>query len=358
MFQTHCYDSWLSPAAHQSSFSKWSQLGGTLPAPLFLFLAGISVAFTTDRMLQKGMAPGAIARKTMTRGGEVFLYGLLFRLQEFLLGYPWAPRTDLLRVDILNIIGLSIVVLGAVNWIGTRLAGGAGASRDAKTRFVLSLLVTAAIALATPWLWTTARPRWLPWYLESYINGVHIYDKPQPGLFPLFPWGAFAVAGLAVGILIFSDAARRREAAATFALAGAGGVLVALALWLDARRFQLTPVYDFWHTSPNFFVARVGILLMILCMAYVWCRWGAGQWGFSPLIEMGQCSLLVYWVHIEFVYGRFSILPKHDSSIPEATAGLAIIFAAMTLLAVLRNRTKGRGPELWARLKRPARAAS
>ncbi len=281
------------------------------------------------------------------------LFGLLFRLQEFILGYPWAPRSDLLRVDILNIIGLSIILLGAVNWIGSRLAGGADASRDRESRFVLSVLVSAAIALATPWLWTTARPRWLPWYLESYINGVHIYDKPQPGLFPLFPWGAFAFAGLAVGILIFSDAARRHEAATVFALAGSGVVLAALALWLDARKFQLTPVYDFWHTSPNFFLIRVGILLVILCGAYVWCRWGAGQWGFSPLIEMGKCSLLVYWVHIEFVYGRLSILPKHASSIAAATAGLAIIFAAMTLLAVLRNRTKGRGAGIVGAPERP-----
>ena len=40
MFQTHCYDSWLSETARKSEFFKWSQLGGTLPAPLFLFLAG------------------------------------------------------------------------------------------------------------------------------------------------------------------------------------------------------------------------------------------------------------------------------------------------------------------------------
>src|SRR5581483_4380667 len=42
MFQTHCYDSWLGESARHSKFFMWSQLGGTLPAPLFLFLAGIS----------------------------------------------------------------------------------------------------------------------------------------------------------------------------------------------------------------------------------------------------------------------------------------------------------------------------
>ena len=47
MFQTHCYDSWLGGAARQGRFLMYSQLGGTFPAPLFLFLAGISFAMVT-----------------------------------------------------------------------------------------------------------------------------------------------------------------------------------------------------------------------------------------------------------------------------------------------------------------------
>src|SRR5437763_13952699 len=39
MFQTHCYDSWLSPAARKSSsLIIWSQLGGNLEAGLLIFL--------------------------------------------------------------------------------------------------------------------------------------------------------------------------------------------------------------------------------------------------------------------------------------------------------------------------------
>ena len=171
--------------------------------------------------------------------------------------------------------------------------------------------VALLISLLTPLLWTTWRPHWLPWPIESYIDGVHNLGQPQSWLFPIFPWTAFAFAGLAVGFLLLSDWARQREAA-VFAMAGAGGVgLIYLARWLDARPEQLYAVYDFWHTSPNFFLIRVGLLLAILAATYAWCRWGAGQWGFSPLIQLGQTSLLVYWVHIEFVYGRLSIVPKH-----------------------------------------------
>lgn len=348
MFQTHCYDSWLGGPARQTSFFHWSQLGGTLPAPLFLFLAGVSCALLADRARRKGVAANEIAKTTIRRGAEIFGLGLLFRLQEFLLGQPWAPWTDLLRVDILNIIGLSIVFIGIV----CRLAR----TRAANT--ILAAVAALGIALATPPLWTTWRPRWLPWYLESYINGVHIYDSPRPWLFPIFPWTALAFAGLAAGFLLFSDWSAKNPARTIFAFGAAGVGIFFLASRLDASSVQLYAVYDYWHTSPNFFLARVGILLGLLCAAYAWCRWGLGQVGFSPLIQLGQASLLVYWVHIEFVYGRFSILTKQVQTIPMASLGLLTIFTAMVLLAMVRTRWKGRGAEIVAWCRRASREAA
>jgi uncharacterized membrane protein len=341
MFQTHCYDSWLGGAARKSTFFGWSQLGGTLPAPLFLFLAGISFALVTDRMRRKGISANQIAATTIRRGAEILALGLLFRVQEFVLGQPWSPWTDLLRVDILNTIGVSLILMG----IACRLVK----TRAANT--VLAALLAAGIAMAAPPVWTTWQPRWLPWYLESYINGVHTFGKPQPWLFPIFPWTAFAFAGLAAGFLLMSDWAMKNLGKAT-AIAGAAGLgLFFLSMWLDARPERLYAVYDYWHSSPNFFLARVGVLLMIVCLSYAWCRWGAPQRWFSPLVQIGQTSLLVYWVHIEFVYGRFSILAKRSQSIPMATMGLAIIFTAMVLLSIGRTRMKGRGAELLARLR-------
>src|SRR6204780_3126931 len=117
MFQTHCYDSWLSPAARQSRFFMYSQLGGTFPAPLFLFLAGISFALVTEKLWQKGLPPAQVARTTILRGAEILGFGLLFRLQEYVVAWGWAPKTDLLRVDILNTIGASMMLMGVMCWL-------------------------------------------------------------------------------------------------------------------------------------------------------------------------------------------------------------------------------------------------
>lgn len=155
-----------------------------------------------------------------------------------------------------------------------------------------------------------------------------------------------------------SNWARAREEKSVMILGAAGAMCFGMGWLFDSVPVRMYPVYDFWHTSPNFFLMRAGVVMIIVLASYVWCRWGAGQLGFSPLIKMGQASLLVYWVHIEFVYGRFSILAKHAQSVAGASLGLLIIFAAMTALAAARIYTKGRGAEILQRFRRTLRAAA
>jgi uncharacterized membrane protein len=376
MFQTHCYSSWLTPGARKTALYAWSQLGGTLPAPLFIFLSGISFALVTEKLRDRGAGRGAIAKKTILRGAEIYGLGILFRIQEYVLGYPIAPWTDLFRVDILNILGISMMLMGVLCWLtapraltqwqsasvpSSTVAGTpakAFATWRSRTTFG-GIAAAALVVLVTPLLWTTSRPTWLPWPLESYLNGVHVYGRPQPWLFPIFPWVAFAFAGLAVGLFLLSDFAKRKQGYAFAALGGAGTVACLVSLRIDAAPVRLydPAIYDYWHTSPSFFLMRCGILLMILFLGYAWCRWGFAQKGFSPFIQLGQTSLLVYWVHIEFVYGRLSILPKGRCSIATATAGLVIIFFAMLALSIGRTRWKKRAAKV-LRADPPAVAAT
>ncbi len=358
MFQTHCYDAWLGGDARHTSFLKASQLLGTLPAPSFLFLAGISFALVTDKLIRKNLAPGEITFTMLRRGAEIFAFGLLFRLQEFLIAWGWAPYSDLLRVDVLNIIGLSMILMALLcgivltAWTKTHISyealsssaksqdsgGKAGLTNCRWLLVAASVAVTVITALLTPPLYTTWRPTWLPWWLESYIDGCHNLGAPQPWLFPLFPWAAFAFAGLAAGLILFSDQARQNTAKTLAFFAAAGAVVILLARQLDHSSVHLYSTYDYWHTSPNFLMMRIGLLLVIAWLSYAWCQWGFATRGFSPLTQLGQTSLLVYWVHIEFVYGRFSILPKRAESIVGATRGLLEIFLFMLLLSLLRTK--------------------
>jgi len=375
MFQTHCYDAWLGGDARNTRFLKGSQLLGTLPAPLFLFLAGVSFALVTDKLIRKNLSPAEITRTLLRRGAEIFAFGLLFRLQEFLIAWGWAPWSDLLRVDVLNIIGLSMILMallcgitltvcrrardsytgpsgdsyqGMPSGIPQAAEKGSRFSRCGPALAAAAMASASVIALLTPPLYTTWRPTWLPWPLESYIDGCHDLGAPQPWLFPIFPWSAFAFAGLAAGFILFNDLlfnsrlfkdrARNHTTETLAFFAAVGAVVILLARQLDHSSFHLYAIYDYWHTSPNFLMTRIGLLLVITFLSYAWCRWGLATHGFSPLIQLGQTSLLVYWVHIEFVYGRFSLLPKRAESILTASRGLLEIFLFMLILSLVRTR--------------------
>lgn len=348
MIQAHCYDSWLTSEARKSSFYRWSQEVSTLAAPIFLFLCGVSFALVTERMSQEKKSSSQIFRTALFRGAEILAFGFLLRIQEFVLGYPISPWTDLLRVDVLNVLGVSIILM-ALFWRMTTTFGVRELSPAWREWMIsLSLMIATVIALVTPPLWTTHRLRFLPWMLESYINGVHIYASPSPWLFSIFPWSGFAFVGLAFSMFLFTDFARRREVLALALAAATGVVGCALSLWWDYSGTRIYAVYDYWHSSPNFFLMRCGILLILAFAIFAWCRWGWATKGFSPLIQFGKTSLLVYWAHIEFVYGRLSILPKRRSSIPLATLGMVVIFAAMLGLSIWRTRSRRRAA---ARLK-------
>jgi len=325
MFQTHAYDSWLSPAWRGSKQLMYSQLLGTFPAPLFLFLAGFAVALGIDRMESKGASQTQVAMNFVKRGGEIFGIAMLFRLQQWAMGFGWSPWTDLLRVDVLNTIGLSLAMAALVPL----------AARTLWPRVAISLSVASLLALLTPPLWTTWKPDFLPWWLASYINGGHTDYTPRGWFFPIFPWTGFVFVGVAAGLIVMRARSRDREGRVILLLAAIGGAAALLSRWIDHLPGQFYQVYNYWLTSPNFFLARCGLLLMILAACYGWCRLKPGKW-WSPVEQLGSTSLLVYWVHIELVYGRLSILPKKACSFTVASWGLVAIIVLMTFLSWLR----------------------
>jgi uncharacterized membrane protein len=328
MFQTHCYDAWLSPAARNSTFFTWSQLIGSLPAPLFLFLAGISAALVAKKV-SAGATPTAAANRLVRRGLEIWGLGLLLRVQEYLIAFPWAPWTDLLRVDILNCIGASLVLIGLLLYI----------SPTWPRLVVNAAIACSATSLLAPLVWSHNFSS-LPWFIASYINGVHNQGKPLSGLFPIFPWAAFAFAGVVVGWAVLSERAKRSDKLRPWIIAGAGVAVAVLGYAFDHSPVALFPVrmYDFWHTSPNFFLIRLGVLLVIVAASDLRCRLHPLFTNSKALVLMGQHSLLVYWVHIEFVYGRLHVLTRRGMGIAGASLGLLGITLAMLLLAYLRAK--------------------
>jgi len=145
MIQAHCYDSWLNPEARRGWFYRWSQETSTMAAPIFLFLCGVSFALVTEGLRKRDAPRREIFKTAALRGAEILGFGFLLRVQEFVLGIPKAPWTDMLRVDVLNILGISILLMALFWWVSRGANEGTGEPRSAAITGALG--IAAVIAL-------------------------------------------------------------------------------------------------------------------------------------------------------------------------------------------------------------------
>src|SRR5262245_24248367 len=112
MLQGHVMEAWVRPQDRSSEWFWFSQFLGGLPAPIFLFLVGVSLALVLDRMREKGASSRDLATKVLRRGSWILLLAYAFRIEQFLIWYPASQWVDLFRVDTLNCIAVCTLIIG------------------------------------------------------------------------------------------------------------------------------------------------------------------------------------------------------------------------------------------------------
>jgi uncharacterized membrane protein len=321
MIEAHAMDSWTRVDERGRAAYDWALFVGGFGAPSFLFLAGLTLTLAAGARLDGGVGATEVARLARRRGWQVFGLAFLFRLYSLLVS--GGTFAKLIKVDILNIMGLAM--------LGTAVLWQRGSSR--LTRGLLLLSAALAIALATPLVhassWLGALPNPIEWYL-----------RPPPGrtdTFMIFPWAAFLFAGASLGVWLQAWSSPDAQRALNRRLLSAGPVIAFAGLgasYLPA----IYPTVDFWHTSPTFFLIRLGILLTALPVSY-WC--GAAVRSSSWLHRLGAASLFVYFVHVEIVYGLLTLSIHKRLSFEQALMATALFSAVMVGLVLLKERYVG-----------------
>ena len=324
MIEAHTFDAWtLASERARPWFGRLMLLGG-MAAPLFLFLAGVAISLSAASQIRRGAAPDVAAHRVEQRGWQLFRYAFLFRLQSFVLGGFRAPRS-LLKVDILNVMGPAIALTARL-W-------GAGRSRWARAAWIA--VATVAVVLVTPWIRTTPLLDPLPDPLEWYIR-----PPVGQGAFTLFPWAAFVPAGALLGLAIDgAGSSAWRPARLQAGILATGLALVALGVWA-AQQPAIFPA-TFWTTSPTYFVFRVGLLLLLVVVAWAWSvRPWARPEAARPLETLGVGSLFVYWVHVELVYGVATRPLRHALTLEQCLVAWAVFSLAMFALLLGWNASR------------------
>src|SRR5204863_1039166 len=109
--------------------------------------------------------------------------------------------------------------------------------------------------------------------------------------------------------------------------------LVLAAQYLSNLPFSVYPKSDFWLNSPALIVIKLGAVLIILAVAFLWVNLGAPQ-RWSLFRQLGTTSLLVYWVHIELVYGRWFGIWKEAMTVRQVLVFTTLLLALLTALSI------------------------
>src|SRR5579864_2905761 len=316
MLQGHVFHSFNRTDLRNDGPFMLSQFMGGLGPAIFLVLTGITLAFLMDRRERQDLGPLARWGSALRRAAYLFSLAFLFRLQLWLFAFPQSPWPALFKVDILNCMGLAIGLMSVMAIFTTaervRLCAGLG----------IAIATAAPLVSAIDWSWLPA--------------GVSAYFVPSYQYFAFFPWASFIAFGISIGSLLRTARADQMNRLMQW------GTLVGLALILGGQYFSnmpysLYPKSEYWLDSPGLVVIKLGVVMVLIAFAFLWTEYAVGD-SWSWLRQLGTTSLLVYWVHIELVYGRWFGAWKESLGNLECGIYAAILIAVMLGLSVLRSR--------------------
>jgi uncharacterized membrane protein len=333
MVQGHTLDVLLLPS-YQSSwwFSTWQFCRG-FTAPTFLLLSGFSFALATIRRFEDHLVVGP---KLFARLRKFAFFVLL----GYVMHFPAHSVRDLsyvsaggwqsfCQIDVLQTIGFSLIVLQLLVLALRRKVWFATAT------ITLSLMV----AFFTPFFWNSAAAGSLPIAIRSALIGT------TGSLFPLLPWAAYVLLGAGLGTIYLTVA--RSSVRMLQLFVPVGPLLMVAGIKGEALSHRFYGELNFWPTTPHLFLTRVGFVLVVLGLATL--ALPLMQSSASTLRSLAEESLLVYFLHVDLLYGSVwnSGLRNYlggTLTFAQAYVWVIAMIAAMTLLAYHWNRSKKAHP--------------
>jgi uncharacterized membrane protein len=322
MIQWHAFDSWLAPWAKAGAAWGAIRMMGGLPSRMFLLLVGVSAAIRFEGQLARGVDSGTMRRQAAKRGLEILLLAYLFRVQEHILAGFYGGWPMLFKVDILNAIAFSLLLVAAV-----------AAPRNGRPQYLLALLGAALFLGLGPLLGPRPfGPAWLA-PLTSYVGGA----RPMAA-FPIFPWGAWGLLGVVVGHLWVRQS-RAHGQARVFLLTGLAGLLCTGAV-IGVRKidpYVIRYASDLaQNMGPGAFFYRLGLIGGLAAIGWIVTRVAGDR--FSVLKQFGRTSLLVYWIHVNLCYGGIARPLRGQLSVGRATLWILVLIALMLAVSILKTR--------------------
>ncbi|HVN48557.1 MAG TPA: heparan-alpha-glucosaminide N-acetyltransferase domain-containing protein [Bacteroidota bacterium] len=252
MLEGHVLRELIVPSLHATQFFAWHEIFHGISGPGFLFSSGFTFAIAAQRKWQQAIV---LNKKFFQRLWRILLlifigYGLhvpYLSLSKTLAQATSMQWSNFLAFDALQCIAVGLLIVRLSLFFFKQ-----------ERPFIIFIAVLLLIFVYTaPYCWILPIHT-IPLWLTSILNGV----TGSP--FPLFPYVGFLFAGVLTAWLFLREAQSGNAVRYIRSMLFVGTGILFAGFLLDALPFQTYPVYDYWHTSPNFFLIRLGILLLML----------------------------------------------------------------------------------------------
>ncbi len=334
MLEGHVFRTFLPSNIQQSPWFQIHEFFHGLSAPAFLFGAGLTFVISTRRRWEEYHHWDPPLAKRIRRLLLVILLGLAlhlpyFSLRKILFEGTLTDYLQLFQFDVLHCIGIGLLSLHGLIFFFKY-----------ETRFY-SLVIASIfiVCFTTPIVWDIDFLKFLSPSIAQMFNGFH--GSP----FPIFPYVGFLYAGVIVSWEFLIAAECKRENFFMFWLAIVGMIFIIFGYIFDVLPFQVYPTYNYWFTSPNYFLVRTGSLMVILAAFWYLSR-RLPQPG-KIWIVLGIESLFVYVLHLLFLFGsvvnpklNLQVIFGNHLSLFQATGIFIGLFIAMFLSALGWNYLK------------------
>lgn len=204
-------------------------------APTFVFLSGVSI------YLQKmyGKSNAELARFLVTRG--LWLIVLEFTVVRLGIVYNF-DYTFAALMQVIWVIGVSMIVMAALIWLPTKLVGAIGVLMIVLHNLLDGFQVPPNVAFGGQPAPTLSQMLWMILHQGGVLPIVG--DSTAFIAYPLIPWIGVMAAGYALGTIYGWDAARRRKLLLGFGVA-------ACVLFVVIRFTNVYGDTDPWYTKAG-----------------------------------------------------------------------------------------------------------
>jgi uncharacterized membrane protein len=323
MFFVHSAVAWLRPEVKGSDYWIWSMRVSGMVAPVFMFLAGVSVAMIAERGRAAGRDEHALRRQVCLRGLQILALGYGLHVTFFVCSGFAGNWLRIFKVDVLHCIGLTLAVIPWIMWPRRRIEWRAFWAS-------IAILVGGQVTLIVPF------ERWLPYGLAAWFS-----PDRAVSIFPPLPYAAWITMGVFVGAAWVPVSREISAERAFFKVVALSALLLTLASFglktlyygLELERFEYSD--NPTRTTIHFFVWKAALVLIIFALARLLASAPARS-RFRPFSVFGRRSLFAYCAHLLIIYhgvGPALALQKALDPGEQAlgAAGLAVIMTALVL---------------------------